>query len=94
MDLSKSKRIVDRALLYTYHSMPCLVCNSVGSTVGHHVKSKKSGGDDVKENLMPLCWEDHAKVHNIGLMSFSKNIKVYDWLIENGWYIDGVRWRK
>ena len=29
----------------------------------HHIKSKGSGGHDVKDNLICLCWKCHRLVH-------------------------------
>lgn len=52
----------------------------------HHVKTQGAGGNDENYNLMPLCREHHTEVHTIGLNSFSERyIKVYQWLINNGW---------
>ena len=83
--ISKPKRISNRALLDTYHEMRCLVCNRTGA-VGHHVKSKGSGGSDKPSNLMPLCAIDHSRVHAMGLTSFAeKHPSVKNWLLANGW---------
>ena len=35
----------------------------MGDVVFHHVTSKKAGGDDVPENLMPLCVKHHDLIH-------------------------------
>lgn len=32
----------------------------------HHVKSRGAGGDDVPENLMPLCLKHHTEIHKVG----------------------------
>lgn len=66
--LQKKRRIVDRDLLDTYHNMPC-ACRGpcFGQVVGHHIKSKGSGGDDVPENLIPLCTGHHMEIHSKGV---------------------------
>ncbi len=84
----KQKRIVDDKLCASYRFMPCLVCRDTFGIVGHHIKSKGSGGHDIDENLMPLCVAHHSEVHNIGLVSFSKRYaKVRVFLKGMGWYL-------
>ena len=63
----KLRRIVNRKLLDTYHKMSCAAgAPHMGDVVGHHIKSKGSGGDDNPSNLMPLCWWHHAEIHSLG----------------------------
>lgn len=91
--IQKLRRIEDRKLLDSYHRMRCIVCNGLGSTVGHHIKSKGSGGDDVESNLMPLCARHHHEIHSIGLTEFSEKYNsVVHWLVAHSWEFDG-RWR-
>jgi hypothetical protein len=51
----------------------------------HHVTSVGAGGDDVADNVMPLCRQHHAAVHQYG---WSKSCKkypgVYKWLLAHG----------
>ncbi len=42
----------------------CEYCGKRGWTNMHHIKSKGSGGNDTKENLIELCGECHRKVHD------------------------------
>jgi 5-methylcytosine-specific restriction endonuclease McrA len=62
-------RIVDKKLCQSYQGRPCIICGRHG--VGHHVKSKGSGGDDTPQNLMPLCQNHHVEVHAKGLQYFA-----------------------
>jgi 5-methylcytosine-specific restriction endonuclease McrA len=83
-------RKVDKKLLKSYHKLKCIVCK-VGQAEAHHVKSKKSGGDDVEYNLIPLCRKCHSEVHSIGLNRFSdKHSSVKGWLLKNGWELNVV----
>ena len=48
---------------------PCRVCGDSGANGRlygkiqlHHLVSRQDGGDDVPENIVPLCPLDHAKV--------------------------------
>ena len=84
--LSKGRRVENKELCASYHNMPCVVCGSRREIVGHHIKSKGSGGDDSKENLIPVCFIHHAEVHQLGLTKLCSrysNLK---------WYIVGLSW--
>lgn len=77
-------RIENKALCKSYQGAPCIVCGKSG--VGHHVKSRGSGGDDVESNLMTLCVVCHREVHDIGLTEFAdKYTRVTRWLLNHGW---------
>lgn len=43
--------------------MPCMGCLAPGPSEAHHVKTKGSGGDDVWNNVMPLCRACHTLWH-------------------------------
>jgi hypothetical protein len=91
----KSYRIVDTMALQTAKTKPCAVCARFEAEP-HHVKSKKSGGDDMGFNLMPLCRRCHKEVHDIGLTTFASKYKqVTDWLLGYGWELDTFmnKWR-
>lgn len=82
-------RIVDLELCKSYQGLPCLCCGDTTGTVGHHIKSKGSGGDDVKENLMPLCVEHHHKIHTYGLTRMCKEFAAVKWFVlDNGYEYD------
>lgn len=68
--LAKKKRLVDKALLKSLHDAQCFICGRTEGTAGHHLKTKGSGGDDVAENLLPLCVKHHREVHDIGTKTF------------------------
>jgi 5-methylcytosine-specific restriction endonuclease McrA len=92
--LKKSKRIVNKTLIQVISKSACVVCGKHGVDV-HHVKSKKSGGDDVYSNLMPLCREHHQEVHKIGLSKFSdKYPRARNWLLHYFWEFSNIfmRW--
>jgi len=42
----------------------CEKCNSSYRLEAHHIKSKASGGGDIKDNLICLCWICHRVVHD------------------------------
>lgn len=87
----KPKRIEDRKLLDTYHSMKCMACPARSSDPAH-IKSKGSGGDDVPENLMPLCRIHHTEQHKIGWYRFAlKHPPVLFDLKKKGWGFDQVK---
>jgi len=90
------KRIIDRKLLDSYQGIECLVCSYKTSTVAHHVKTKGAGGDDVEENLMPLCHIHHAEIHQLSLTRFTEKypmvktfLRLFGWKYDhysNRWY--------
>lgn len=89
-------RIVNRDLIeYIKKNLPCMSCGRYGVDA-HHVKPQGSGGDDVPENLMPLCREHHTmgleNVHNMGLNRFIKRFEsAKNWLVNSGWEYDEFR---
>jgi 5-methylcytosine-specific restriction endonuclease McrA len=85
------KRIQNTKLLKTYHNKDCIVCGSRSGVAGHHVISRGARGHDIEQNLMPLCFSHHAKVHSVGLTSFVKIHNLEYWMDENGWEFDEIR---
>lgn len=79
----------DQKLAETFRKMRCSVCGVSNGVVGHHIKTIGSGGKDVVENMMALCFLHHHQVHNMGLTTF---IRRYPHLIphlqEKGWELD------
>lgn len=103
MTTSKKKRIIDEKLLSVVRRLPCLACatadpylaleaarNSSGPiSHPHHVKTVKSGGDDVPENVIALCVKHHIEVHNVGTSAMAEKYKtVKSWLVAAGWEYD------
>jgi 5-methylcytosine-specific restriction endonuclease McrA len=84
-------RKVDKELLkHIRNDKKCIICYT-SNPDPHHVKSKKSGGDDVEANLMPLCRICHTQVHKIGLNRFAdKYPSVKGWLLHYGWEINPI----
>ncbi len=68
--LDKKKRIRCRKAIEEARKAYCEYCfrhtHCDGRNVGqvHHIKSKGSGGDDVPENLIHLCYACHRRVHD------------------------------
>lgn len=58
----KEKRIVNKKLLKNKKGV-CEICGKKGQTEKHHVKTKGSGGNDTKENLIEVCRICHTKIH-------------------------------
>lgn len=89
------KRIINKELIKEISQRPCFICRKIPVDV-HHVKSRKSGGHDLRDNLLPLCREHHQEVHKIGLTKFSEKYKVSSWLMANNWEFSPIlnRWIK
>lgn len=64
--IEKHKRIVDKTLINKIRKIGyCEYCgNSSAALAVHHIKSKGSGGDDVSDNLVCLCWICHRLAHD------------------------------
>jgi 5-methylcytosine-specific restriction endonuclease McrA len=65
---AKPKRIVDKKAIQQARRSFCQVCGRWGDVHVHHIKSKGSGGGDIPENLISLCYKCHTKAH-IGKLS-------------------------
>lgn len=60
----KQKRIKNQKLIDD-KKHNCEYCHKKNCyTNTHHIKSKGSGGNDTKDNLIELCSECHRKVHD------------------------------
>ncbi len=70
--IPKTIRIKNGALLRTYRGKPCEICGSTETTVGHHIKTVGSGGDDIKENIVALCFIHHREIHDTGVDTFNR----------------------
>jgi len=83
-------RKVDKELLRHIRTKRCIVCQALDPDP-HHVKSKKSGGDDIDSNLMPLCRREHQEIHRIGINRFiTKYPAAKYWLLQNGWELNTI----
>ena len=72
---TSKKRIVNKALLKSYHAMYCLVCGSTPCDPAH-VKTIGSGGNDVEYNLVPLCRLHHIEQHKVGWFKMMEKYEV------------------
>lgn len=63
-DFTSGSRIRDPELMERLHFEfeECLICGCVNFTL-HHVLSRSLGGDDVRENLVPLCGDGTSGCH-------------------------------
>lgn len=87
----KTKRHTDRNLLDTAHTGRCVVCSKYGCDPDH-VKSKGSGGSDLKHNICFLCRRHHTEKGMIGISGMAEKYGKYkNWLLANGWYLCLVR---
>ena len=87
----KLARIIDRKLLDSFHLKSCIVCGKRGCDPCH-IMSVGAGGDDVLDNLMPLCRLHHTEQHQIGLYSFVMKYRgLTQYLKVKGWDFTGGR---
>lgn len=85
----KPKRIEDKALLIAVRNFPCTVgFNCLGDVVPHHIKTKKTGGPDIIENIMPLCVKHHNEIHNLKTSKFIKDYALESYMRKKGWLFD------
>ena len=56
-------RVKDKKAIAQARKEWCEVCGKPGIVHVHHIKSKGSGGNDVRENLISLCVTCHDKAH-------------------------------
>lgn len=76
----KRIRIVDEGLLEQVRQLWCIACG-IRPVHAHHVTSRGAGGDDVAENVMPLCPAHHAMWHKVGPTTMvAKYPSVRHWL--------------
>ena len=65
----KPQRIVNRALLEARKRERCCVCEKYGCDPDH-IKTVGAGGDDVENNVWPLCRTHHVERHQLGVLTF------------------------
>lgn len=83
----KPKRIKNRKLMNSYHEMRCLVCGRPGCDPSH-AKTRGARGDDVPENIFPVCNDHHREHGRIGIVTFAEKYPaVMKWYVKNGWEI-------
>lgn len=65
--IPKPKRIVNKKLLKEMRLPYCELCGNSFNTEVHHIVSRAAGGDDVRENLVCLCFRCHTIAHYGGI---------------------------
>lgn len=84
-------RIRDPELMKLMRSMPCALKCRTGlyQVSGHHIKSRGSFGPDIIENLIPLCFYCHTKIHQYDLEKMiSYHPEFRDVIESKGWEIE------
>lgn len=82
--LAKPKRRSSPKLLAEVTRQPCLACGRTPSDP-HHVTTRKAGGEDTPENVMPLCRAHHTEWHASGPGRMTeKYARVLKWLQDHG----------
>ena len=66
-DFKKPPRYIDPEALRQFHAIghDCLTCGYYRCSA-HHLIKRSQGGDDVQENLIPLCTACHVVLHDGG----------------------------
>jgi len=83
--IMKKKRYKNVKLTEVFREKPCEICGSHHLTSGHHIKSRGSGGPDITQNLVTLCFKHHEEIHR-GLTRFAiKHPLMEEILIQKGW---------
>lgn len=95
-ELVKKERIVDLELLETVRNLPCMACQKSPRSHPHHIKTVKSGGDDVAENVVALCPAHHVEIHSKGIDHMANKYPLFfDWLFVAGWVKNEFgRWKR
>lgn len=83
----KPCRVINRKLLDEVPLQGCYIGQDCyGKIVAHHLNTVGAGGDDIVDNLVPLCRKHHTEIH-WGLSKFVENHpKFLNWLqAHNRW---------
>jgi|WetSurMetagenome_2_1015567.scaffolds.fasta_scaffold147530_4 hypothetical protein len=87
--MKKQKRIKDQEALQKIRNKRCVLCGHPSDPA--HIRSRGAGGDDIEENLLPLCRRHHQEQHFCGMVSFVRRyIQVELLLIEKGWELESI----
>lgn len=83
--IPKPKRIKNLKLRESYRHKDCAACGRSGCDPSH-IKTVKSGGDDVPWNIFPKCRGCHTEWGQIGPQRFCEKYPHFEkLLIDNGW---------
>ena len=76
----KPKRVENPEILERVRNTPCIQCGQWPSDP-HHITTRKAGGGDHGDNVMPLCRKHHVEWHFIGVLTMTnKYPKIKKWL--------------
>ena len=80
MEYPKQKRIVNKELVAQImaEQKHCLIegyGHHFGEECPHHIKSRGSGGGDVRGNILRVCLRHHQMIHN-GLISKAEQRRI------------------
>ena len=89
----KTKRIVDVKLLLSMREKGCLSCGRKPCDAAH-IRSRGAGGDDVFDNMIPLCRTHHVEQHKIGWVTFINRHNLVEVFSAMGWDINVGKMRK
>ena len=93
--LAKPARVKNKKLMTSYHTeQTCLLCWNPATPA--HIKGRGAMGDDVPENMAPLCGLHHSMQGSLGMTTFSKRFpKFREWLLANGFELNFMdQWKK
>ena len=62
--LTKKCKIISKENILAIKKRCCELCNNYANELPHHIRTTGSGGDDIKENLIQLCFKCHIKAHS------------------------------
>jgi 5-methylcytosine-specific restriction endonuclease McrA len=62
---------------------PCVVCGERRAVQAAHVVPRSQGGDDVRENIAPLCWECHPLLDQGATKEAAMVRRAFRWWIES-----------
>lgn len=84
-------RIEDDELRRVYRAMPCELCSSRSEVSGHHIKTRGSGGHDIRENLVAVCFTCHHLIHAYGINKMILNKPKLELILRaKGWYCQTI----
>ncbi|WP_157109830.1 HNH endonuclease signature motif containing protein [Thermanaeromonas toyohensis] len=62
--MGTTRRIKDPKTIQAMKKPYCELCGQKAYGEPHHIKTRGSGGSDIPENLIQLCWEHHVAAHS------------------------------
>lgn len=89
-EVPKPKRIEDKDLTKSYHTMRCCICRKYAPDPAH-LKTRGSGGDDIPENILPLCRAHHTEQGQKGFRHMVVKYPIFaKHLASKGWEVKEV----